>query len=345
MRKTRLGRPFFALLPMLLLFIHGRAQDFQFSQFYAAPLYLNPALTGISQETRMGSVYRNQWPGLDYKFTAVSAYVDHYSFDQKSGVGLSISSFSEEFLKINTTEISGYYAYNLQLSERAALQVGTQISYNQKRGTLENLFFGDQIDIFNQTTFPSSADAVGGLEPFSYFSIGMGAVLTLDKLWIGVSGHHLNRPNLAFFIRDGQTQHWPKYSLQAGYTIPLEEPEFWEEGSGEFVHFLANYKRQGPFQFLDAQVQVLLNQLVLGAGLRGMPIQSDLSKRESLIGLFGLNLSNGLALGYSYDYPISDVGAQTLGSHELSLRYQFFYGTPKSRGQRSRVLPCFSYLR
>ena len=341
----RKGRQLLALLGMLLLYSQGRTQDFQFSQFYAAPLYLNPALTGISQETRMGSVYRNQWPGLDYQFTAFTAYVDHYSFDQKSGVGLSVSSFSEEFLKLNTTEISGYYAYNLQLSEGAALQVGTQISYIQKRGTLENLFFGDQIDIFNQTTFPSSADAVGGLEPFNYFSIGLGTVLTMDQLWIGVSGHHLNRPNMAFYVRDGQTQHWPKYSLQVGYTIPLDEPEFWEEGSGKFVHFMANFKFQGPFQFMDAGVQVLLNQLVLGAGLRNMPIQSDLPKRESVIALFGLNLSNGLSMGYSYDYPISDVGSQTLGAHELSLRYQFFYGTPKSRGQRSRVLPCFSYLR
>jgi type IX secretion system PorP/SprF family membrane protein len=332
-------------LTALLLCVQGRAQDFQFSQFYAAPLYLNPALTGISQETRMGSVYRNQWPGLDYQFTAFTAYVDHYSFDYKSGMGLSVSSFSEEFLKLNTTEVSGYYAYNLQLSERANFQLGTQISYIQKRGTLENLLFGDQIDVFNQTTLPSSADAVGGLEPFSYFSLGLGGVLTWDKLWVGISGHHLNRPNMAFYVRDGQTQHWPKYSLQAGYTIPLEEPEFWEEGSGKFVHFMANYKRQGPFQFVDAGVQVLLNQLVVGAGLRGMPIQSDLPKRESIIGLFGLNLSSGLAVGYSYDYPISDVGSQTLGSHELSLRYQFFYGTPKSRGQRSRVLPCFSYLR
>ena len=58
-----------------------------------------------------------------------------------------------------------------------------------------------------------------------------------------------------------------------------------------------------------------------------------------------MKLPNELAFGYSYDYPISDVGSQTLGSHELSLRYQFFYGTPKSRGQRSRVLPCFYYLR
>jgi type IX secretion system PorP/SprF family membrane protein len=333
------------VLSLLLFCFQGRAQDFQFSQFYAAPLYLNPALTGISQETRMGSVYRKQWPGLDYQFTAFTAYVDHYSFDRKSGVGLSVSSFSEEFLKLNTTDISGFYAYNLQLSERVAFQLGTQISYIQKRGTLENLLFGDQIDVFNQALFPNSADAVGGLEPFSYFSVGLGGVFTLDKLWIGISGHHLNRPNLAFYVRDGESQHWPKYSLQAGYTIPLDDPEFWEEGSGKFVHLMANYKRQGPFQFLDAGVQVLLNQLVLGAGLRNMPIQSDLPKRESVIGLVGLNLSAGLAVGYSYDYPISDVGSQTLGSHELSLRYQFFYGTPKSRGQRSRVLPCFSYLR
>ena len=335
----------FLAMSLLLLCFQGRAQDFQFSQFYAAPLYLNPALTGISQETRMGSVYRKQWPGLDYQFTAVTAYVDHYSFDHKSGVGLSVSSFSEEFLKLNTTDISGFYAYNLQLSERVAFQLGTQISYIQKRGTLENLLFGDQIDVFNQALFPSSADAVGGLEPFSYFSIGLGGVFTWDKLWIGISGHHLNRPSLAFYVRDGQTQHWPKYSLQAGYTIPLDDPDFWEEGSGKFVHLMANYKRQGPFQFVDAGLQVLLNQLVIGGGLRTLPIQSDLPKRESVIGLVGLNLSAGLAVGYSYDYPISDVGSQTLGSHELSLRYQFFYGTPKSRGQRSRVLPCFSYLR
>ncbi len=94
MRKRR---QLLALFGMLLLLSPGKAQDFQFSQFYTAPLYLNPALTGISQETRMGTVFRNQWPGLDYQFTAFTAYVDHYSFDQKSGIGLSISSFSEEF--------------------------------------------------------------------------------------------------------------------------------------------------------------------------------------------------------------------------------------------------------
>jgi len=340
-QKKRLG----VTLSLLMLLSQGIAQDFQFSQFYAAPLYLNPGLTGISQETRVGSIYRRQWPGLEYQFKAFSAYIDHYSFDLNSGVGLSVSSFSEEFLKINTTELSAYYAYNLQISDAANFQVGTQISYIQKRGTLENLLFGDQIDVLNETLLPNSIDAIGGLEPFNYFSIGMGGVFTWNNLWVGISGHHLNRPNMTFFMRDGKSQHWPKYSLQLGYTIPIEEPEFWEEGSGKFIHFLANYKQQGPFQFLDAGVQVLLNQLVVGAGLRGIPTQSDLPKRDSIITLVGFNLPSGLDFAYSFDYPISDVSSQTFGSHELSLRYQFFYGTQKSRGRRSRVLPCFSYLR
>ena len=57
------------------------AQDTQYSQFYAAPLYLNPALTGASELTRVGVNYRNQWPGLDYSFNSYSAYIDHYIFD------------------------------------------------------------------------------------------------------------------------------------------------------------------------------------------------------------------------------------------------------------------------
>ena len=34
------------------------AQDPQFSQYYAAPLYLNPGLVGINQKGRMGINYR-----------------------------------------------------------------------------------------------------------------------------------------------------------------------------------------------------------------------------------------------------------------------------------------------
>ena len=57
------------------------AQDPQFSQFYAAPLYLNPAFAGSSQQGRVGLNYRNQWPGIDANFTTVSAFADFYLED------------------------------------------------------------------------------------------------------------------------------------------------------------------------------------------------------------------------------------------------------------------------
>jgi hypothetical protein len=50
-------------LSLLLLFLSAsRAQDQHFSQFYAAPLSLNPALTGAMEGSyRVGTVYRDQW--------------------------------------------------------------------------------------------------------------------------------------------------------------------------------------------------------------------------------------------------------------------------------------------
>ena len=46
-----------------------QAQDPQFSQYYAAPLYLNPAFTGSEMLPRIGANYRNQWPGIELDFS------------------------------------------------------------------------------------------------------------------------------------------------------------------------------------------------------------------------------------------------------------------------------------
>ena len=46
----------------LLFFISLNAQDIHFSQFYASPLTLNPAMTGfVNGDCRAGVIYRNQW--------------------------------------------------------------------------------------------------------------------------------------------------------------------------------------------------------------------------------------------------------------------------------------------
>jgi type IX secretion system PorP/SprF family membrane protein len=334
-----------ALLALLLgwmIISPLKAQDFQFSQFYSAPLYLNPGMTGISQMTRFGSNYRRQWPGLEYEFNAYSAYIDHYSYDLNSGVGLSINSFSEQFLKLNTTEISFHYAYRLKLSDQLSFNAGTAISYLQKRGSIENLVFGDQIDVLSRSIGSVSLDEIGSLDPFSYVSIGLGGVLVGDNFWLGFSGHHVNRPKIDFYLQQGATFQQPKYSIHGGYTFDLERS--WRKDSDKLLTLTANYKSQGPFQFIDFGAQLILNQIVTGIGYRGLPISNDLPKRDAFIFLFGVNLESGLSVGYSYDYLVSDVGSETMGSHELSVRYQFLYGNPRSRNMKSRSLKCFSYM-
>ena len=50
------------------------AQDPAFSQFYANPLYLNPAFAGTNVCPRVNLNYRDQWPGIGRTYVSVSVY-------------------------------------------------------------------------------------------------------------------------------------------------------------------------------------------------------------------------------------------------------------------------------
>ncbi|MFM7667320.1 MAG: type IX secretion system membrane protein PorP/SprF, partial [Bacteroidota bacterium] len=49
---------------ILLVCLNSQAQDPTFTQFYANPVYLNPALAGSHGCPRLASNYRNEWPQL-----------------------------------------------------------------------------------------------------------------------------------------------------------------------------------------------------------------------------------------------------------------------------------------
>src|SRR5690606_5705016 len=151
----------FILFGVLVFFsFPGIAQDFHYSQFYAAPLYLNPALTGSTELSRAGLNYRKQWPGLAQDFTAYSAYFDHYSFDLNSGFGLDINSFQETNMNIKTSDASLFYAYKLRLADTWNFRFGGQASLVQRDAKLDNLIFGDQVDLFSRSVIPSTLDLV-----------------------------------------------------------------------------------------------------------------------------------------------------------------------------------------
>ena len=67
------------IFSLLLLGFTGTAfaQDPNFSQFFASPLTLNPALTGkFDGAFRVAGNYRNQWPSINNAFTTATISVD-----------------------------------------------------------------------------------------------------------------------------------------------------------------------------------------------------------------------------------------------------------------------------
>jgi type IX secretion system PorP/SprF family membrane protein len=320
------------------------AQDFHYTQFYAAPLYLNPAMAGSTELSRVGVNYRKQWPGLAHDFNAFSAYFDHYSYDLNSAFGIAVNSFQESNMNINTSDISIFYAYNLKLAESLNFRFGTQLGFFRRSAALDNLLFGDQIDLFSKSINPASIDNIPNFEPSSYLDFSFGTLMNGENFWVGASAHHINRPNLSFFPDNEFGFINIKWSLHGAYTIPLGSSDYFGSIYDNQVTFMVNYKNQGPFRQFDIGSQIFYRNVVSGLGYRGIPGVRNMPNMDSIIFLLGLVVDSGLMIGYSYDFMISRIGSQAKGAHEISLRYQFLMGDPRKRDQRRKILKCFDYL-
>src|SRR5690349_3667397 len=112
---------------MLAYAMSVTAQDPQFSQFYAAPLYLNPALTGSTGQARAGINYRNQWPAIDANFTTMSAYFDYFIEDKNSGIGALITKDREGLAGLRSMSLALQYSYELQITENLGFRPGLQV--------------------------------------------------------------------------------------------------------------------------------------------------------------------------------------------------------------------------
>ncbi len=94
--------PFFILI---LFSQKGWAQDPQSSQFYANPLYLNPAMAGGALETRATLNYRNQWPSLSANFITTTFGLDMFLPSLNSGLGFLVTTDSQGAGNIKSTEL------------------------------------------------------------------------------------------------------------------------------------------------------------------------------------------------------------------------------------------------
>ncbi|MBD0255648.1 MAG: type IX secretion system membrane protein PorP/SprF, partial [Cytophagales bacterium] len=247
------------------------AQDPQYSQFYANPLYLSPAFAGSSLAPRVGVNYRNQWPALDATFVTYSASFDYYFPRVNSGVGIIINR-DQQFAKLNSTDVGAQYAYQLQLGERVALRTGVQLSFATRSVNFLDLNFGDQFTNEGLQSLITSDPALLDAANISYFDFSSGGLLYSDRAWLGVSGHHLNRPTQSFIDQDSRLP--IRMTVHAGYKFPLDDET--RQGLAmnvldreKSLSFAALYKGQGKFDQFDVGTYLTYEPVVFGLWYRG----------------------------------------------------------------------------
>ena len=322
------------------------AQDPQFSQFYAAPLYLNPALTGSTGQARVGVNYRNQWPSIDANFTTFSLYGDYFIEDKSSGVGFIFTHDKEGLAGLKSSMLGLQYSYELYLTKNLGFRPGAQVALFNRNINFNKLTFGDQYD-GNGFISGETAETFNTNFSKTFFDLSLGGVFFTKVAYLGVSAFHLTQPNQSIIDEDSPLP--VKLSVHGGFKFYMKPGAV---GSGIYTREAERsigpafqYRHQGQFDQMDLGMYYTAEPLVLGFWYRGVPFKqvNGFVNNESLVFLLGftrIGAKEALSIGYSFDYTISKLTAGSGGAHEISLTYSWPMRNPRKPPKDKLVIPC-----
>ena len=145
------------LLPVFVLLfmsVKTNAQDPNFSQFFASPLTLNPAMTGkFDGVYRIAGNYRNQWPTINNAFTTYTASIDFgimkNRIPETDQFGVGFLAFSDksgnDILQNNYAAVSLAYHKGLDEDGFHSIGLGFQASFANKQLFPYRAKFADQL--------------------------------------------------------------------------------------------------------------------------------------------------------------------------------------------------------
>ena len=293
------------LLSFCFLGLISNAQDPTFTQFYANPLYLNPALAGSYGCGRLAMNYRNQWPSLSGNYVTYSAAYDNYFKNISGGFGVLATHDQQGQGTINTSMIGLVYSYHLRLPNRKwKMFFGVRAAWYQKFLDWDKLTFGDMIDPRRGFIYQTGDVPRGGSRGF--FDASVGTVLFNKNFFIGAAAHHLNEPNESMII--GTSRLPMRFTGHMGAEIQIGKKSRYSSTTSIMPNVI--YQYQNGFQELSIGTYVKYGSFNAGAWYRN---------RDAFILTLGINTGK-FKLGYSYDVTVSKLNnGVSGGSHEISM--------------------------
>jgi type IX secretion system PorP/SprF family membrane protein len=336
-------RKFLQTILILLTTVCVYAQDPEFSQYYSAPLYLNPAFSGTSVDHRFIANYRNQWPSINKAFQTYGFSYDYNLERLNSGVGVMLLSDKAGTSHLKSTQVNLQYAYKVKVSDTWMLSSGLNFGVGFRNIDYNNLVFYDQLE-FSQDGVNLPPSSIGGIDPSSYFDFGAGILAYSRKFWFGFAASHLNKPNRSF-MEDASTIP-VKTTLHGGVRIPLYQGVFKRDRIASIAPSFV-YKQQGKFDQLDIGTHLFYDPIVLGIWYRGIPIQQDVAdnlSHDAVVVILGFDLKN-VELTYSYDITVSKLAQVSGGAHEIALKFSLDMGARVTVRKKEKFIPCPTFYK
>lgn len=324
------------------------AQDPHFSQFYANPLYQNPAMTGNSWQSRFVAQYRNQWPLLGPGYNTAFASFDTYLPNAKAGgieaLGLGLQLYHDRRgSQFQTTgalfSVSGQYNIDHDFTRVYAGLQGGFISSQFNTGNLTYVsnLLGYSDPLATASLSRMEPDFSGGL----LLELGYDNMVDVPLVSFGVSARHFNKR-----VEEGNW-YGREWGVQANAKIPVSL-SLWAHGTGKEM---GQYKvldagfqlrRQGVNMQWNAGANLIYSPLIVGVWYRGFAAPR---RNDALIAVLGIHNRNFM-VQYSYDITLSSLGLwNTAGAHEITLWYEFESGLmingKKGSRRKQRLCPVY----
>ncbi len=302
------------------------AQDPTFTQFYANPLYLNPAFAGSNKCPRISMNYRNEWPNLSGNYVTYSASYDKYVKNIKGGIGLLATYDQQGRGTINTSMLGLIYSYHLKVNRKFTLLFGARAAYYQKSLDVSRLTFGDMIDPRKGFIYKTGDILQNAGRQF--FNASIGAIGFSKNFYAGLAIHHLNQPNESM-ITNGNSPQKMRITAHAGAIISLIKGARGTKSTSLMPNIIFQY--QQGFMEMNIGTYVKHGNLTFGTWFRN---------KDAFILSLGIQ-TKSFRIGYSYDITVSKLNNGTShGSQEVSMGFNLSCGE-KPTAFRSLSCPSF----
>lgn len=336
------------IIALFCLFVSftALAQDLQFSQNYAVPALVNPAMTGIMNgNIRFNAAYRNQWnslmPNTPFRSIFAAAEVAFSGFRAYDRLAAGVMVYNDKggTVGINTNTFQVNLAYNAALSETMYVSIGMSGGILQKSLDLSAAQFGNQYEGAYNASLPTGE--IWTNTNLSRPDLGAGVLAywtpSLRKnLFMGMGMYHVLRPDFGF---TGYTKDIlkGKMSAQVGGSFPISEkidivPSFYfinqqqayQLMGGGFMRYIFDYQRRTGLE------------KALSIGTWARMVGGTQASLAAIIPVIKLDYDN-LAVGVSYDVATNQLRTATSGNGGLEISLSYIVKTPQ---QQKKVVDC-----